>query len=308
MNHAKENESNPNSDDDPNGFIQSEELPSLEDFVQDQLFDNPEVLSVESFEERTHDLFHISELSSVSMQLPGIPEWEAERQKDGKKPGKYSTLDKAIIGYIDEPNDKTYTKMWNSLWKVLFGRALKIVGDTTRAEEVVIETLNNIREKYHTFKREKATPVTWVFCICSYNALRSKKQAKKHSERFEKKDISEFYVDGLRQGEVSNIFIDAPKFDNYVMTGQGLALVGKEEIIQMVRDVSIMEMSRMKDTRVMQCLLAQTEDNMSMKQIASKFGLTESTVKNVLHKGKRDLKILIKKNHPKLYELYQEFK
>ena len=276
-------------------------------YIQETLEYMDELPDREHIEKRTYDLFHISELGSVSMSLPDPPEWELQKN-DRQAKGKYTSLDKVIISYIDEPNEKNFTKMWNSMWKVLLSRALKIVGEITMAEEVVIDTLNNIREKYHTFKRDKATPITWAFCICTYNGLRRKKAAKKHAERFEKKDIGDFYVSGLKQGAVSDIFIDAPKFDNYVMTSEGLELCGRDEIVQMVRDVSIMEISNLKDKRVMDCLLAQTEDCLSMKQIATKFGLTESTVKNVLHKGKRDLRRIIKKNHPKLYELYEELK
>lgn len=205
--------------------------------------------------------------------------------------------DKIALDFIQNPNSKTFGVLYKRMYYGMRKFAYKYVQNLEIADEMVLITFEKIWSKHEQFNPEIAKFSTWAYNILRYECLGylNKKSAMNYVDT----DINDLYN--------STAFNDGNNcempHDNFEVTGLDIRMLGREEIIQRVYDVSIKEINNLPDN----LKLIMTEKlikNKKLDLVAEEQNIPISSVKNWLRSGRLKLREKFQTDYKDLYALY----
>lgn len=219
------------------------------------------------------------------------------RSPNGKKKSLSQQADEIVERYLEDKSDAHWKDLQEFFWHGLNSFAYKYTQNWSDAYDMTIETFIKVLECIDTYSSSKGKFSTWLWTICKNNCLYFMKQKTKLS--LVDNDLSNIYDSVAASGDVSYQtnadYKVSNTFDVYDFT--------KDDVTGRLFDASIYEITSM-DATASRILTMKLLDNMKIKDIADTLDMNESTVKNILYKGKEQIASLLKSKHSKLYDMY----
>lgn len=208
--------------------------------------------------------------------------------------------------YLANPTHENFNNVWTRYQPGLKKYAYNFLKDYDAALDAVIQTFANAWEKRDTFDKEKGAYSTWLYKIC-FNVCLGVLNKKKKDKIYDQ-DLSECYDSVFNSVEAQSMVMNPE--ENFIVTNaNNVNMYSKEEILKKMYDVSVLEIENLpKKLRsiVYDKLVGDPEkmEGMKIKDIAEKYNMNPSNVKNRLYEGKRILSEAIKEKYGDLYNMY----
>ena len=214
---------------------------------------------------------------------------------------------KSVIDiYLENPTHDNFNNVWTRYQPGLKRYAYNILKDYDAAMDAVIQTFTNAWEKHDSFDKEKGAYSTWLYKIC-YNICLGVINKKKKDKIYDQ-DLSDCYDSVFNSTEAQSMAI-SPE-ENFIVNEEGsIDMYSKEEILRKMFDVSVHEIENLPPK--LKCIVfdklvgdKENYSGMKIKDIAEKYKMNPSNVKNRLYEGKRMLNDIIKEKYSDLYNMY----
>ena len=277
---------------------------SMEDF---ELFGIEDSNDYESYEMEDSsvmdDVFNISD-DDINSSLnalencrekndPSIAYIKKVRAKSKTKKSISEIADDVVMSYLCNRSDENWKNLQEFFWYGIRQFAIKYVKNFDDAYDMTIETFISAHNKIDTYDPAKGKFSTWLWIICRNNCLGFIREKKK--KNIIDNDISNIYDSAIFASPVTNN-TDYEVNDNYIIDA---------DATQDLYDIAINEMNNIGGiTR--EILDMKLVKNMKIREIADAKKMNESTVKNILYKGKENLSRIIKVNHKAEYDAYND--
>ena len=245
-------------------------------------------------------------IEEYSDQLPAVYHKMIETNiatVDARHPGRKTVnKDKQMISeFYKNPTSKNFTKIWKRYYPGLWEYANNIMGDQTRAEDMLQETFQRAWEKRDAFDPEKSHYTTWIYTICRNFCL----SALLNESRLKNVDLDISDVnDNIAYTEfLDKVIVD----DNYFIIDSKTHQLERhsyDDIVEKMYDSSIKEISNM-DPMFQRIITMKEIDNMSIADIADELSCSQSKVKNVYYKTREILANKITRRNKDLYCEFQ---
>ena len=208
--------------------------------------------------------------------------------------------------YLENPTHGNFNKVWARYQPGLKKYAYNMLKDNDAAIDAVIQTFANAWEKQNLFDKEKGAYSTWLYKIC-YNVCLGVLN-KRRKDNIYDQDLSECY-DSVFTSESAQSMVTTPEDNFIVKDASNVNMYTKEEVIKKMFDVSVYEIENLPEK--VKCIvydkLVGNKENyggMKIKDIAEKYNMNQSNVKNKLYEGKRILLDTIMTKYKDLYHMY----
>lgn len=211
-----------------------------------------------------------------------------------------------VTAYLENPTHANFNKLWTRYAPGLKRYAYNLLKDNDSAEDAVIQTFTNAWDKRDLYDKSKGAYSTWLYKIC-FNVCLGVLN-KKTKDNLYDQDLSECY-DSVFNNEAAQSLVSAPEDNFIVKDANNVNVISKEEVIKKMVDVSVNEIENLPEKVrgiVYDKLIGdkETYNGMKIKDIAEKYNMHQSNVKNMLYKGKRILLDNIMKKYNDLYNMY----
>ena len=191
------------------------------------------------------------------------------------------------LNFIENKNNKNFTKLINRLKPGLLSFTYNILKDRDLAEDAVSQTFMAILEKIHQYK-SAFNFSTWAYAIAKNEALGILKNKRKYLS-----------YDKYMQNNSRLLQIYNPVFN---MNTETMGPVG-EELTQKLFDVSISAINELNEPY--KSVMIEREINQKhLNDIANDLSMNLSTVKTRLRKGRKDVAEILYKKYPDLVDSY----
>lgn len=290
-----------------NFFEQTEQMEvsninSMEDF---ELYgdDNSNQFESENDSSIMDDVFDIS-VDDINSSLnamencrekndPSIAYIKKVRAKSKTKKSISEIADEVVMAYLCNKSDENWKNLQEFFWYGIRQFAFKYVKNFDDAYDMTIETFISAHNKIDSYDPSKGKFSTWLWIICRNNCLGFIREQKK--KNIIDNDISNIFDSALFSSPMTNN-TDYEVSDNYVIDNDS---------VQDLYDIAINEMNNIGGV-TREILDMKLVKNMKIREIAEVKKMNESTVKNILYKGKENLSRIIKVNHKMQYEAYND--
>jgi len=200
---------------------------------------------------------------------------------------KSNSIQTIAIDFIQNKNNKNFSKLIDRLKPGLYSLAYKYLKDNDLANEVVTQTFINIWEKIHQYRTEFNFS-TWAYAIAKNEAL--------GLLRTQNKTVSyDQYL--ANHSKVLAFYSPSYEIDTECMMPTGKMLVEK------LYDASISEIQELNEP-YKTVMLEREVKQRQLQDIADELGWNLSTVKTRLRKGRQDLACILNKKYPEMIEVY----
>jgi RNA polymerase sigma-70 factor (ECF subfamily) len=222
-----------------------------------------------------------------------------------EKPRKKKTqgdIDREIVEkfYANQTPD-AFASIWERFYYGVHSYAYRFIGDWERAADVVQDTFQKAWEKRAMYDPKKSVYSTWLYTITRNVALTQKQVAQK--DRCIDVDVNDVFYSTIYNTNDNYAVND----EVYYMTESNGEISNNsfEDITQKIFDVSMGELGVM-DPLFQEIMDMKNVQGLTLREIASKMGMTESKVKNIYYKNKEILSERIRSKYGDLYSVYRE--
>lgn len=235
---------------------------------------------------------------------------EQDNSPDTAKKKKYRERDMQVLAlrFQQYRNDANFGDLVERVNYGLHCYINKIVKDVDGTADVFTKTIEAIYTKIDQFDPKRGNFSTWMYKIAYHNAIKHVKGEDKMCSHYEKLnvDVSDMY-DSKNKG-TENTFqdsgVDLADVCDYIVTGSKVTPYTKERLLTEIYDASIKSIDDLPDN----LRLAMTErlkNKKKIKDIALDNDVPESTLKNWIIMGRKELCKIIKVKYPELYSVYK---
>ena len=213
-------------------------------------------------------------------------------------------IDREIVEkfYANQTPD-AFASIWERFYYGVHSYAYRFIGDWERAADVVQDTFQKAWEKRATYDPKKSVYSTWLYTITRNVALTQKQVAQK--DRCIDVDVNDVFYSTIYNTNDNYAVND----EVYYMTESNGNISNNsfEDITQKIFDVSMGELGVM-DPLFQEIMDMKNVQGLTLREIASKMGMTESKVKNIYYKNKEVLRQKLLDEHADLYDTYVDAK
>lgn len=248
--------------------------------------------SLDNLSVDTENTFPEDEIYCLADVNPELPLTKTQKKR---------TYDQKLVEeFYKNPTDINFQKIWKRFYPGVKRYAFKLMGDNSRADDMVQDTFQRAWEQKDAYDPKKSRYITWLYIICRNFCL----DTLENDSRTSAIDID---INDLNDNIVYAELIENKHIeDTHYIVDSKTNLVRKnssDEVIEKMYDASVREISKFDP--IFQRIISMKElDNMSISDIADELSVSESKIKNVYYKTKD---VLAKKITRKNSELFFEF-
>ena len=228
---------------------------------------------------------------------------ETKTEKKARQKESQSALDRKLVEkFYKDQSSENFNKLWERFFYGVKSHAYKYVRDWEVADDMACQTFErawDFRDKYDI---NKAVFSTWIYTICRNLCLGL--IYKKNKDNYVNQDISDMYDSAI----LGNCLSSGTESTQYIVNSDGTIEANSlEDLTQRMYDSSIAEIESLGGNYSKILKMKLIEDK-KIREIADELNMNESTVKNYLYKGEREIQAIVKKKYKGLYEMYLEAK
>ena len=229
-----------------------------------------------------------------------VPEDNKKTNTTDNRKKKQGEIDNdLVIQFINDPSHTNFNKLWERFYFGVKGHAYKFMRDWDLADDMACQTFTRAWEFKDKYDFTKAKFSTWLYTICRNLCLGELNRKKK--DNYVPQDISDIFDSALLPASAAT----SSDSTQYIVEQGEIVANDNNDIKMKLYDASLMEISNLGGTYA-QILKMKLIEDMKIREIADELNMNESTVKNYLYKGKEAVAEALKKNHPTLFEMYQD--
>ena len=221
-----------------------------------------------------------------------------------RKKKSQSEVDREIVeAFYNKQTQDGFTAIWNRFHYGVHSYAFRFMNDWERANDIVQDTFQKAWEKRDTYDPKKSVYSTWLYTICRNLALSQlQQQARDKTIDLDINDVFHTSVGNFQEKFASDD-------ETYYVTDVNGDISGNsyDGVAQKMYDASIGMMSKM-DPLFVEIMDMRNVQDMTLKQISKKLGLSESRVKNIYYKNRDLLRDKMLAEYGDLYDTYKEAK
>lgn len=198
-------------------------------------------------------------------------------------------------------NEKIYRKLYERFYYGLRKYAYGMIKDYDAAADMVSETFENALNNRERYDITKGQYSTWLYRICRNCCLGYlyRKNKASHIDN----DISNCFDSLLSD---SSSCIEEDSSDSFINANEGIKSLSKDECMQMMYKVTIYEIEHFNE-RTKKVLKDKLVYEKKFKEMSIEYNMHESTIKNILYKGKEELEHILRSKYKDLYDIYTSF-
>ena len=267
--------------------------------------EEPKVTFIESAE-----FNHVSEDSVKSIQEIERKIHIAENNKPifdvnptSKKRRTQKEIDQELVdAFYKNPSSRSFYTLWKRYYIGIKAYAYKIMGDNSRADDMVQLTFQRAWEHRHMYNPKTSVYATWLYAICRNFCIDTLRHDSK--SQIVDIDVSDMFDSVVYKDSIKNSHHTDEKY--YVVNDNTHKLEAGtyDDIVKKMFDTSFGEMDNF-DPVFRDIIILKDMEGLSIIDIAKRLGITESRVKNLYYKNKASLAERIKKKHSELFIEYQ---
>jgi RNA polymerase sigma factor (sigma-70 family) len=227
-----------------------------------------------------------------------------EKPAKRRKKKSQSEIDREIVeAFYEKQTQDGFTAIWNRFHYGVQSYAFRFMNDWDKANDIAQDTFQKAWEKRNTYDPKKSVYSTWLYTICRNLALSQLQQQAR--DKIIDLDINDVFHTTV--GSFQEKF--ASDDETYFVTDENgdISSNSYDGVTQKMYDASLGVMNEM-DPLFVEIMDMRTAQDMTLKEISKKLGLSESRVKNVYYKNRDILRDKMLAEYGDLYDTYKEAK